>query len=152
MITQIFVYGTLKRGQCRDILWPCDPIAVIPAMTRGTLYDRQDYPAMTVGQDLVAGECWRFREQDIASVLRTLDEIEGANQPGTPDLYHRVEVDCWQCSEADVAGRLRRLKVVGRAFAYHYARDIAEDGFSQISPTREGQTVCWPPLDRPEIP
>ena len=147
MITQIFVYGTLKRGQCRDILWPCDPIAVIPAMTRGTLHDREDYPAMTAGQDLVVGECWRFREQDVPSVLRTLDEIEGANQPGAPDLYHRVEVDCWQSIEADVADRLTE---VGRAFAYHYARDTAADGFRQIYPTREGQAVRWPPLDRPK--
>lgn len=144
MITQVFVYGTLKRGQCRDSLWPRHPIEVIPAITRGTLYDREDYPAMTEGQDLVVGECWRFNEQDIPPVLETLDAIEGTNQAGAPDLYHRVEVDCWQSGDADSKVPLR---AIGRAFAYHYARDTVADGFRQLYPARSGAVVCWPPRE-----
>lgn len=114
--------------------------------TRGTLYDRADYPAMTSGFDRVLGECWAFREAEMAAVLRTLDAIEGANQPGQPDLYRRVEVEVWSW---DVSGdTVIEAPAAGTAFAYHYASDPELQGFVRMKPGRPQASICWPPRDR----
>tara|TARA_R110002049_G_scaffold285698_1_gene466776 strand:+ start:201689 stop:202111 length:423 start_codon:yes stop_codon:yes gene_type:complete len=133
-IRSVFVYGTLKRGQCRESLWPVRPVAITPAWTRGTLFSRHDYPAMTGGNDRVRGECWQFDAERIAEVMRCLDVIEGANQPGTRDLYRRVIVEL---SDAD-GGSL------GLAFGYHYAIDPTQDGFVPVRPDAPDRDVAWP--------
>ena len=77
VIRAVFVYGTLKTGQCRANRWPLEPLSIHPAWTRGTLYGRDDYPAMTEGADRVLGELWQFAETQMELVLKRLDEIEG---------------------------------------------------------------------------
>ena len=133
MITAVFVYGTLKRGQCRSGLWPAEPSSVQPAWTWGKLFGRSDYPALTAGQDRVLGELWKFRTDDIASVLKTLDQIEGTNQPGQNDLYVRVSVETWAPDDQPLQ----------QANVYHYARDPIGDGFVRLVPGDDG-FVRWP--------
>jgi len=91
-----FVYGTLKRGQCREKCWPISPLNVDAAWTFGQLYDLGAYPALLVDdQSLaqrVAGELWCFREADLQAVADVLDRIEGTGQPDQPNEYDRVEL------------------------------------------------------------
>ncbi len=108
----IFVYGTLKRGQCRERSWPRQPLSVEPAWTLGRLYDLGPYPALVAGDDRVRGELWRFAAEDLPETLRVLDGIEGfRNQPG--DLYRRVVAEC-----------MTKAGQVANAFTYRYARPL----------------------------
>jgi gamma-glutamylcyclotransferase (GGCT)/AIG2-like uncharacterized protein YtfP len=133
MIHAVFVYGTLKRGQCRGGLWPAEPVLVRDAWIRGDLFGRHDYPALTAGQNRVIGELWSFRPEDIDRVLRTVDEIEGTNQPGQPDLYARVPVETWDLDRRQLS----------QAYTYRYATNPVDDGFVMLHPDEEGW-VGWP--------
>lgn len=90
---QVFVYGTLCRGQCREECWPREPLSVAVGYVRGRLFDLGPYPAMLPGDDWVRGEYWTLREEDMPETLRVLDAIEGYAQSGEADLYRRQEVD-----------------------------------------------------------
>lgn len=91
-LEHVFVYGTLKRGQCRERCWPRTPVRIEPAWTLGSLRDLGPYPALLVGSDRVLGELWSFEPRDILDVLTVLDQIEGTDQPGLPNEYDRVQV------------------------------------------------------------
>ncbi len=134
MIQAVFVYGTLKQGQCRFRLWPSEPQSIVPAWTRGSLFGRRDYPAMVAGEDRVIGELWRFEQADVQRVLTTLDEIEGTNQPEMEDLYVRVEIEAWSLDD----------RPLEPAYAYHYATDPAADGFIRLQPHGNDASVQWP--------
>ncbi len=129
----VFVYGTLKRGQCRERCWRIDPKSVIAAWTRGSLHTRSDYPALVAGDDKVLGELWFYDAKELAQVLKVLDEVEQTNQPGLDDLYHRVVVDAFT-----LAG-----DPLGSVFTYHYAMNLLADGFKKIEP-RGREYVQWP--------
>ncbi len=133
MITAVFVYGTLKRGQCRSGLWPAEPLLVQPAWTWGKLFGRSDYPALVAGEDRVIGELWTFRADDIACVLDSLDQIEGTNRPGQRDLYVRMFVETWNLDDQPLE----------KANVYHYATEPTGDGFVRIKPGENG-FVRWP--------
>jgi gamma-glutamylcyclotransferase (GGCT)/AIG2-like uncharacterized protein YtfP len=147
MISSVFVYGTLKRGQCRGAMWPVQPLSVSVVYTHGTLFDRQDYPAMISGTDCVAGERWDFHPEQIQRVLEVLDSIEGANQSGIPDLYRRVVVMTWELSDnAEHCSDTGASKI---AYTYHYSREPSHDGFTRLLAEHAGkdgvrQCVCWP--------
>lgn len=70
----VFVYGTLRRGEQRDInrLLPA-PVWVGPGHVVGTLYDLGSYPGLALGAGgKVMGEVY----QVTAALERLLDEIE----------------------------------------------------------------------------
>ena len=133
MLAAFFVYGTLKRGQLRERMWPREPKSVQPAIVRGRLFGRDDYPAMKTGDDWVAGELWRFSPEDADAVTAALDQIEGTNQPGHPDLYYRIEVQSYTPQQHPLA----------IAFTYVYAGDPLRDGFVRIEPGTD-QFTRWP--------
>jgi len=85
----VFVYGTLRRGECNDItrLRPA-PRFLGRAQLPGTLYDLGAYPgAVFGGTDLVVGEVYA-----IAPALEhQLDLIEEV-APVPSGEYHRREV------------------------------------------------------------
>jgi gamma-glutamylcyclotransferase (GGCT)/AIG2-like uncharacterized protein YtfP len=134
MIQSIFVYGTLKRGQCRARFWPVEPLSVCEAWTLGTLYDRSDYPAMTAGEHCVLGELWRFSPREMPGVLKRIDQVEGTNQPGHQDWYLRVTVATWSPDGRPLED----------AFVYYYANDPVADGFALVQPKEPGSWVSWP--------
>ena len=134
MPTAVFVYGTLKRGQCRESRWPLRPLSVCEATVLGSLFGRDDYPAITEGHDRVLGELWQFGAAELPLVLNALDQIEGTNQADVDDLYHRVIVEAF-----DISGNL-----LGTAYTYRYARDPLADGFALIEPSGENAYVAWP--------
>jgi gamma-glutamylcyclotransferase (GGCT)/AIG2-like uncharacterized protein YtfP len=89
----VFVYGTLKRGEAREMCWPRRPQAVDRATVHGTLYDLGPYPALAAGSDRVGGELWRFSVDDMAATLAALDEVEGYSG-SEGDLYRRGVIEC----------------------------------------------------------
>ena len=127
MITSIFVYGTLKRGQLRASQWPRAPLDVASATTRGRLYDLGGYPALLPGDDLIAGEVWRMLPEDIDATLRVLDQIEGYDD-SDDDLYKREIV---ACRVADGHAT--------KAFTYYFARPLPED--FRVLPNSQGHCI-----------
>jgi gamma-glutamylcyclotransferase (GGCT)/AIG2-like uncharacterized protein YtfP len=130
LVAQVFVYGTLKRGECRERSWLRRPLAVEAAWTLGRLYDLGPYPALVEGTDRVLGELWRFVPEDMDETLRVLDGIEGFDdQPH--DFYRREVVEC--TTEAGI---------VVSAFTYVYARPLP-DGARLLTANASGFSV-WP--------
>jgi gamma-glutamylcyclotransferase (GGCT)/AIG2-like uncharacterized protein YtfP len=98
------------RGQSRERYWPHAPLRIDPAVIRAALYDVGAYPGIGPGDDLVRGEVWQIRLDQIVETLRALDEVEGFAER-EDDLYIRRLVDC------QLDDRRRLL-----AWTYYYAR------------------------------
>ena len=111
----IFVYGTLKGGECRETGWPCRPLRVEAATGMGQLHDLGEFPALVDGAYPVAGELWHFAEENLPATLATLDQIEGYTG-GSLDLYSRRETEC-----TTAAGPCRAI-----AYFYAHPEHIAE--------------------------
>ncbi len=124
----IFVYGTLKRREEREKMWPHAPVDVRAATVRAALYDLGSYPAITQGDDLVVGELWFVRDDHLAATLDALDKIEGYNQGGE-DLYVRRIVEC-ESNESEV-----------RAYTYFYADETAILSARRVIPDTAGECV-----------
>ncbi len=133
LVLGVFVYGTLKRGQCREACWPLPPTSVRVGWTRGFLFGGDDYPAMTPGVDRVLGELWCYAASQLPPVLEVLDAIEQTKQPGLEDLYTREIVEIF-----NIQGRS-----LGNAFTYHYAGNLMQDGFTKIQMDEDAFTR-WP--------
>ncbi len=85
----VFVYGTLRRGDVRDItrLQPA-PQFIGMASVAGVLYDLGPYPGLLLGgEGRVTGEVYLIS----AALERLLDEIEEV-WPQQSGEYHRREV------------------------------------------------------------
>ncbi|MCP4888773.1 gamma-glutamylcyclotransferase [Rubripirellula sp.] len=127
-LTSIFVYGTLKRGQCRESCWPETPTMIQNAWVAGNLYGRSDYPAMTPGHDRVHGELWQFQSPQMNRVLKALDQVEAA-----PTLYRRITTEVFDPNN----------QALGIAWTYHYASNPTLDGFQLLIPAADGN-IHWP--------
>jgi gamma-glutamylcyclotransferase (GGCT)/AIG2-like uncharacterized protein YtfP len=128
-----FVYGTLKRGECRQHMWPRSPLVVEEAWVRGDLYDTGSYPALLLGSDKVLGELWSFLPPDFDAIVKVLDEIE-EYRPGDPyNLYNREIVDC------ETLGGRRTS-----AYTYIYARQHDLPTFIRLASTSDrAEFVQW---------
>lgn len=86
----VFVYGTLRRGECNDIARYCPaPEHVGAGETRGLLYDLGPYPgALFGGEARLVGEVYRVTP----AVERMLDQLEGVQEDGQGE-YLRRQVD-----------------------------------------------------------
>lgn len=111
-VQTMFVYGTLKRGQSREMLWPHPPVSVEFATVRGTLFDLGPYPALLPGDDVVRGEAWHFDRRHVAPTLAVVDRIEGFD-PSGESLYVREMVYCRTQAGNEC-----------RAYTYYYAHPI----------------------------
>lgn len=129
-ITAVFVYGTLKQGQCRAKYWPRAPQLVSAATIKGRLHDLGPYPALVPGVDTIAGELWQFDAGDMESTMRVLDHVEGYGQLGV-DYYRRIVVECTRDDGEPF-----------EAFSYEFANpeDIAETPI--VEPGKNG-CVSW---------
>ncbi len=137
-VLSVFVYGTLKRGQCRETCWPCKPERIVRAWTQGELYDTGPYPALFEGHDLVAGELWTFDADSLTQVLIELDIVE-EYRPGAEatNLYNRVIVPCIDQSGARA-----------RAYTYLYGRLDERRFFERVVPNYSWDQrffAVWPP-------
>ena len=126
-----FVYGTLKRGECRGHMWPRSPIVVEEAWVYGELYDAGSYPALLPGTDKVLGELWSFPQTDFEAIVKVLDDVE-EYRPGDPyNLYTRETIEC-----ETMSGR----RTV--AHTYQYARMHDLPTFNRI-PKGESDFAEW---------
>ena len=94
----VFVYGTLRRGQERDInhLQPT-PIFIGNSQIKGTLYDLGSYPGVRLGgSGWVQGEIYQITPE----LERQLDEIEEV-WPQQTGEYARREVAV-RCAGAEL--------------------------------------------------
>lgn len=135
-LEHVFVYGTLKRGECREACWPRAALTIEPAWTRGSLIDLGPYPALLVGDDRVLGELWSFTADDIAAVFEALDRVEGTNQPGTANEYDRVRVEVIGQTHGEL-----------KASTYRYANLKLAAQFAPMAASQliDGQSyVKWP--------
>ena len=136
-ITAVFVYGTLKTGQCRQTCWPRSPREIRRAWVYGELYDTGPYPAMFAGKDLVGGQAWLFDPSDMPAVLAELDDVE-EYRPGheATNLYNRQVIDCFDDQEQCL-----------RAYTYIYGRDIERGTFRRLLPSyswADRRLALWP--------
>ena len=83
-MAKIFVYGTLRKGECRNYLLE-DYRFLGYAKAKGFLfYNIGAYPGMVEGDGEVVGEVYEIHE----SLLEKLDLVEGV-----PDLYRRELIE-----------------------------------------------------------
>ena len=89
----VFVYGTLRRGEQRDInrLLPA-PVFIGHSQTKGRLYDLGSYPGVRLGgEQWVQGEVYQITPE----LERQLDEIEEVWPQQTGEYTRReVVVQC----------------------------------------------------------
>ncbi|HBJ38264.1 MAG TPA: hypothetical protein DDZ51_26625 [Planctomycetaceae bacterium] len=157
IVTNVFVYGTLKRGQCREKMWPRPPLSIRPGFVRGWLFDLGPYPAMwcadcheTVDDscndapcrcDWIQGEIWSLAKQDMAITIEELDEIEETNQPNTCNQYDQILVRVYETPNSSGATASSVL-----ALSYQLSRLSATPAKSRIHPIVIGDIVSWPIL------
>ncbi len=120
-LEHVFVYGTLKRGQCREGCWPRAAAMVRPAWTLGRLLDLGPYPALVAGNDRVRGELWSFASNDMPLVVCRLDQIEVTNQPGLVNEYDRIHVVVYMDDGQALS-----------AYAYRYSAHQPTEGRSVV--------------------
>jgi gamma-glutamylcyclotransferase (GGCT)/AIG2-like uncharacterized protein YtfP len=93
-IDQLFIYGTLMKGQCREQYLPDSAVVARDSGTcHGRLFDTgNDYPALqwpdSKTTDLVSGELLRCK--NLSELLESLDDVEGfLGYDRTGNLYDR---------------------------------------------------------------
>jgi len=116
VITNVFVYGTLKHQQLRGKMWPRRPQAVVPAVLRALLHDLGPYPGITPGNDWVLGELWQFLDEDMQPTLEVLDAIEGYEASTDSGLYRRGTVSVYL-----PMGAMAKEESEAQAFTYWIA-------------------------------
>jgi gamma-glutamylcyclotransferase (GGCT)/AIG2-like uncharacterized protein YtfP len=122
----IFVYGTLKRGEVRERMWPRGAVSIEEATARGRLYDLGTYPALVDGDDVIRGELWHVSAEDFQMTLDVLDAIECYGNDEV-DLYVRRIIEC-----RTLGGEPRR------AYTYFFANPNELDGVPVVSPDADG--------------
>ena len=133
----VFAYGTLKKGQCRERFWAHGPREIALAWIHGALFDTGPYPALTEGDDLVAGELWMFEDDQINEILQVLDAEEGYHGPGASDNLYRRQIVACETQDGRMFG----------AHAYFYARCNEFPTFHRLHPTvqwNHRHFVIWP--------
>jgi len=160
LITDLFAYGTLKRGECRESMWPKKPIRVREAFIRARLYDIGPYPAIRIDEpdepdeldepdkadepddatlgddslDWIAGELWSFEPDDVLPTIAVLDEIEQTNQRGYDNLYDHILVRAYERPNAGPSFL---------ALVYQWSRPRSVDHPQRLRPREDGTFVSW---------
>ena len=113
-------------------MWPRPPVRVERATTRGRLHDLGSYPALVEGSDLVTGELWHLKPEDLEVTLEALDRVECYGIDDV-DLYERRVIEC-QTQDGLVL-----------AYAYLFANPAELTNVSVIQPGPDG--CCrWPAI------
>lgn len=125
----IFVYGTLKRGERNQSIWPDrNPIVRIATLENASLYDYGPYPCMVDGDEIVGGELWAVRKQWYPATIEALDRLEGY-QPDGDSLYIRRVVSC-QTATGNI-----------EAYAYFFNLPLTDE-YQKLAPDENG-IVSW---------
>lgn len=118
--TNVFVYGTLKRGQSQRGLdrWGNGAEFIGSATTTDSNYSLWNlgaFPAVSSGKSRISGEVWSVD----SNTLTDLDHIEGH-----PDFYKRIEINTTK----------------GKSWMY-YISDIESYNAELINPDRNNVSV-----------
>lgn len=111
---KVFVYGTLKPGECNYLRY-CEGKVVDagPAIARGELFALPiGYPAMVAGDGTVCGFLLCFPNSAILDDLDRLEDYHPLREP-TENEYQRQEIEIFD----------RHLKPLGTAWAYFMLPD-----------------------------
>jgi len=112
-MNQIFVYGTLKRGEGNHRLIAGKYAKFRPAAAQGLLFDLGAFPgAWFEGDHFLYGEVFEF--EDVGEVLPSLDRLEGC-----PTLYKRIRVPLFDPETLEPDGT--------EAWTYEYHRKLDGD-------------------------
>ena len=112
---QVFVYGTLKPGECNyQIYCGNRTIDQCQAYTWGELYDLPlGYPAMTVGKSKVMGFLLTFANENILSALDKLEDYHPDRSPQENE-YHRQLIPVYNPSGRFLGQAWGYLMTIGR--------------------------------------
>lgn len=154
--TNVFVYGTLKRGQCREKMWPRPPLSIRPGYVRGTLFDLGPYPAMWCADchewesaaasgndhcdcDWIEGEIWTLAKSDMAITIEELDEIEETNQPSVCNQYDQILVRAYEtpCQAGNKTPSILAL-------TYQFSDIRKLPATYRMQPVGSSNVVAWP--------
>jgi gamma-glutamylcyclotransferase (GGCT)/AIG2-like uncharacterized protein YtfP len=98
MIDTVFVYGTLKKGQCREQSMNEISLGSKDENITGKMYNIGEFPAITLEKGEVFGEIHRVKKEQES--LESLDQIEHFVGYGNSSLYSRILINssqgiCW---------------------------------------------------------
>ena len=155
IVTNVFVYGTLKRGQCRETMWPRPPLSIRPGFVRGWLFDLGLYPAMWCGGchelendgpendpcqcDWIEGEVWTLAKEDMSITIEELDKIEETNQPQTCNQYDQILVRVYESPNQTASPSPSLL-----ALTYQCSDTNNLPTTNRNHPIGTSRTVAWP--------
>jgi gamma-glutamylcyclotransferase (GGCT)/AIG2-like uncharacterized protein YtfP len=98
-IDKVFVYGTLKKKQCREsVMMDFSDSISINENIKGSLIDVGSFPGLINSKKTVIGEVHTTKE--IENLLETLDGIEGFSGYNSDSLFTRIlttsgDNTCW---------------------------------------------------------
>jgi len=98
MIDIVFVYGTLKKGQCREQSMNEISLGSKDEKVTAKMYNIGEFPAITLEKGEVLGEIHRVKKEQES--LESLDQIEGFVGYDKSSLYNRILINssqgmCW---------------------------------------------------------
>ena len=98
MIDIVFVYGTLKKGQCREQSMNEISLGSKDENIKAKMYNIGKFPAITLEKEEVFGEIHRVKKEQES--LESLDQIEGFVGYDKSSLYNRILINssqgiCW---------------------------------------------------------
>ena len=98
MIDRVFVYGTLRKGHCREQSMDKISLGSKDENIVGKMYNIGEFPAITLEEGEVVGEIHRIKKEPVS--LESLDNIEGFYGYENSSLYYRILISssqgiCW---------------------------------------------------------
>ena len=98
MIDIVFVYGTLKKGQCREQSMNEISLGSKDEKVTAKMYNIGEFPAITLEKEEVLGEIHKVKKEQES--LESLDQIEGFVGYDKSSLYNRILINssqgiCW---------------------------------------------------------
>ena len=98
MIDSMFVYGTLRKQECREKIMNEISLDSKNITIKAKMYDIGAFPAITLEEGIVCGEIHKIKEEP--NSFETLDCVEGFTEYDKSSLYHRILINssqgiCW---------------------------------------------------------
>ena len=98
MIDSMFVYGTLRKQECREKIMNEISYYLKNITIRAKMYDIGAFPAIVLDEGIVYGEIHKIKKEP--NSFHMLDLVEGFTEYGKSALYHRILINssqgvCW---------------------------------------------------------
>jgi gamma-glutamylcyclotransferase (GGCT)/AIG2-like uncharacterized protein YtfP len=98
MIDTVFVYGTLKKSQCREQSMNEISLGSKDENITAKMYNIGKFPAITLEKEEVLGEIHKVKKEQES--IESLDQIEGFVGYDKSSLYNRILINssqgiCW---------------------------------------------------------